>query len=276
MVEPMPVDPPVLALAGTVLASSLLGSAHCAGMCGGLALVAAGPDAPHARLRQVGYHAGRLASYAVVGAVAGAAGQVVDDAGLLVGVQRFAAAAAGVLIAVFGVLAIARAFGARIPSAGVPRPLVVLAQRVHARTMRLPAAWRGVPLGLATPLLPCGWLYAFAAIAAASAAPLTGALVMAAFWLGTVPALVVAATGARVLVSRLGRAAPVVAGLAMIAVGLHAALARSSLAEAALSEVRAVRVGQGAKGRAALADRAAAAGDELPPCCRTKPEASHE
>ncbi|MCX5652091.1 MAG: sulfite exporter TauE/SafE family protein [Planctomycetota bacterium] len=263
-------DPTVLALAGTVLATSLLGSAHCAGMCGGLALVASGPGDAHARMRQLGYHGGRLVSYALVGVVAGVVGGVVDDAGVLVGVQRVAAIAAGSLIACFGAIAIARAFGARIPGAGVPRALVSLAQRVHARTLRLPPAWRGVPLGLATPLLPCGWLYAFAAIAAASATPLMGALVMAAFWLGTVPALVLAASGARFLFARLGRAAPVIAGIAMVAVGLHAAVARGGLAEVAMSEVRAVRASDRAPANHALIEQVESVADEVPPCCRGK------
>jgi sulfite exporter TauE/SafE len=276
MAEPFPADPSVLALAGTVLASSLLGSAHCAGMCGGLALVAAGPADAHATMRHAGYHAGRLVSYAAVGAVAGLVGQVVDDAGVFVGVQRTAAIAAGSLIAGTGVIAIARAFGARIPSAAVPRPLVSLAQRVHARTLRLPPAWRGVPLGLATPLLPCGWLYAFAAIAAASATPLLGALVMAAFWLGTVPALVVAASGARLAFARLGRAAPVAAGLAMIAVGLHAAVSRGGIAEQAMSDVRAVRVSDRGASTGTLLEQAGSAGNELPPCCRGTSEACDE
>lgn len=269
-------DPSVLALAGTVLASSLFGSAHCAGMCGGLALVASGPDGASSAPRQAGYHGGRLVSYAVVGAIAGLVGQVVDDAGVLVGVQRVAAIAAGSMIALFGAVAIARALGARIPAAGVPRILVAAAQRVHARTMRLPPAWRGVPLGLATPLLPCGWLYAFAAIAAASATPLMGALVMAAFWLGTVPALVVAASGARFAFARLGRAAPIIAGLAMVAVGLHAAISRGGLAEVAMSEVRVVRAADRANPSETLIEQAEAVGNELPPCCRAKTEACNE
>jgi sulfite exporter TauE/SafE len=259
-----------LALAGTVLASSLLGSAHCAGMCGGLALVASGPGGTATSMRMAGYHGGRLASYVVVGLAAGIVGRVVDDAGVLVGVQRIAAIAAGSLIAAFGAVAIARAFGVRVPKAAVPRPLVVLAQRVHARTMRLPPAWRGVPLGLATPLLPCGWLYAFAAIAAASAAPATGALVMAAFWFGTVPALVVATSGARLAVARLGRAAPIAMGVAMIAVGLHAAISRGSVAEAAMSDVRAIRASGVAVPDALLLEQASAAADEIPPCCRER------
>jgi len=263
------VDAAILALAGTVLASSLLGSAHCAGMCGGLALVAVGSDRTQALARQAGYHGGRLVSYAFVGALAGLAGQVVDDAGLLIGVQRVAAIAAGAMIAAFGVVAIARAFGARIPAAGAPRALVVVAQRVHARALRLPPSWRGLPIGLATPLLPCGWLYAFAAIAAASASISTGALVMAAFWLGTVPAVALAASGARLAFAKLGRWAPVAAGVAMIAVGLHAAIGRGGLAETAMSDVRALRTA-GPASVETLRARAVEAGETVPPCCRAE------
>ncbi len=258
----------VLALAGTVLGSSLLGSAHCAGMCGGLALAAIGPDDGARAPRQVGYHGGRLVSYAALGVVAGLVGQVVDDAGVLVGVQRVAAVVAGVMIALFGLATVLRALGVRVPSAGVPRPLIVAAQRVHVWTLRLPPKHRGVPIGLATPLLPCGWLYAFAAIAAASASPWLGALIMGAFWLGTVPAVVLASNGARLAFARLGRGAPVAAGLAMIAVGVHAAVLRGGAAERAMSEVRGVQVGMAPASVEELGARAAQEMDELPPCCR--------
>ena len=259
----------VLALAGTVLASSVLGSAHCAGMCGGLALAASGPMGAKdgsRTMRQAGYHVGRLVSYAVVGAIAGLVGAAVDDAGTLVGVQRVAAIVAGSMIALMGVIAIARAVGLRVPAASVPMPMVRMAQRVHAATLRLPPNARGLPLGLATPLLPCGWLYAFAAIAAASASVALGVMVMAAFWLGTVPAVVIASNGARIAFARLGRAAPIVAGIAMIAVGLHAALVRGGAAERAMSEVRGVQL-QGVS-VVELSNRAEAQASELPPCCR--------
>jgi hypothetical protein len=260
----------VLALAGTVLAASLLGSAHCAGMCGGIALVACGEDRGTRLLRQAGYHGGRLASYAVLGAVAGLVGSAVDDLGVLAGVQRVAAIAAGATIAVFGVVAILRGFGWRVPSAGVPAPLVRMAQSVHARTLRLPPAWRGVPLGLATPLLPCGWLYAFAAIAAGSGSIAVGALVLAAFWLGTLPALVVATAGARFVVARFGRAAPVLMGVAMCAVGVHVAASRAGLADIALRDARAT-AGSTRVSLGALSDEVARIEDEVPPCCRKQP-----
>ena len=267
----------IVSLAGTVLASSLLGSTHCAGMCGGVALVAIGADGKSRVARQVGYHVGRLLSYAVVGAVCGLVGSAVDDAGTLIGVQRVASIAAGVTIAFFGLIAVLRAFGAKLPSAGVPAPLVALAKRAHVRAMKLPPAWRGVPLGLATPLLPCGWLYAFAAIAAGSASVGVGALVMAAFWLGTVPALVIASNGARLAFAKLGRLAPAISGVAMLVVGVHAAIWRSTVADEAregVAMVRVAREGSASTSCEDLASQAADLLDELPPCCRARADAA--
>jgi sulfite exporter TauE/SafE len=48
----------------------------------------------------------------------------------------------------------------------------------------------GYLLGVALGFLPCGFLYAALAAAAASADPLHGAVAMLAFGLGTVPALI--------------------------------------------------------------------------------------
>ena len=44
-------------------------------------------------------------------------------------------------------------------------------------------------IGLGSTLLPCGYLYAFVFTAAATGHPGKAALAMAAFWLGTLPAL---------------------------------------------------------------------------------------
>ena len=63
--------------------------------------------------------------------------------------------------------------------------------RIGARVNRLvrerPPVARALLLGLFSTLLPCGWLYAFAVLAAGTGGPWTGMLVMAAFWAGTVP-----------------------------------------------------------------------------------------
>jgi hypothetical protein len=96
-----------------------------------------------------------------------------------------------------------------------------------------------------------------------------GALVMAAFWLGTVPALVLASNGARVAFARLGRMSSVVAGLAMVAVGLHAAVVRAGVAEVAMDSARAS--GVVCASNAELAARAEAQADERPACCKERP-----
>jgi len=265
----------MLSLAGTVLASSLLGSAHCAGMCGGVALVAIGADGTSRFARQLGYHIGRLIAYMMVGVACGLVGRVIDDAGTLVGLQRIASMVAGLMIAAFGLMAILRTFGAPLPVAQVPRPLIALAQRAHVRTMKLPPAWRGVPLGLATPLLPCGWLYAFAAIAAGSASAAMGALILAAFWLGTVPALVIASNGARMAFAKLGRLAPVMAGLAMLIIGVHAACWRSTVAEQALASLSMRRVTDDRTAAPVCADlsrEVTSVASEIPACCRARTE----
>ena len=77
-----------------VFVASLVGSPHCAGMCGGIAAFCGGVGECSAK-RSMGasavYHASRLASYAMVGALAGAFGTLLNAGGSLVGVQRIAA-----------------------------------------------------------------------------------------------------------------------------------------------------------------------------------------
>jgi hypothetical protein len=60
----------------------------------------------------------------------------------------------------------------------------------------MPGLSRAFAIGLVTTWLPCGWLYLFVLVAAATASPLTAVLVMTAFWLGTLPALTALVGGA--------------------------------------------------------------------------------
>ena len=69
------------AILAAVLAASLVGSLHCAGMCGPFLafVVGAGPSAaggPSALRLQVAYHAARGLGYALLGAAAGSASRV--------------------------------------------------------------------------------------------------------------------------------------------------------------------------------------------------------
>lgn len=219
------------ALALAVLSASLLGSLHCAGMCGGfVAVYAGGLERGGARVRlgaHLAYSAGRLAAYASLGAAAGALGAALDATGRLAGVQRAAAVVAGALIVLWGALALAESRGVRLPRLVAAPALRGLVRRgVEAVAARPPAA-RGLAMGLLTGLLPCGWLYAFVITAAGTGSALAGAATMAVFWLGTLPAMIGVGIGLAVVSAPLRRYVPTACALAMIALGLLSVAGRA-------------------------------------------------
>jgi uncharacterized protein len=211
----------MIALVASVLGASLLGSAHCAGMCGGFVVFYSGSGgAPRRLLAHAAYNGGRLFSYLLVGALAGALGAGIEHAGAFVGVSRAAAIAAGTLMVAWGAVQILRSFGARIPEPGAG----TLAGAGFARALRAlrdrPPALRALAIGLLSTLLPCGWLYLFVAPAAATRSPAGGALVMAAFWLGTVPVMAGLGLLAQRALGPLRRRLPVLTAAALMVIGL--------------------------------------------------------
>ena len=89
--------------------------------------------------------------------------------------------------------------------------------------------WRALALGLATTLLPCGWLYAFAVTAAGTGSPLNGALVMAAFWAGNAPVLLGLGVALSAAVGRVRRHVPVLSAAVIFAIGLFTVTVRANL-----------------------------------------------
>ncbi|MCW5698361.1 MAG: sulfite exporter TauE/SafE family protein [Rhodospirillales bacterium] len=188
-------------LLGSLFLAGLVGSAsHCVGMCGPLVLgqVVTRMEAKSAAdMREsdryfnavlLPYHLGRMTTYIGLGAGAAAlAGGVVNVTGL----QWFSAALLAIAALFFLGYALQR-LGATLPwlttggeswwSRSVGRFVKPLFQR--------PVGIRGYGLGLALGFLPCGLLYGAIAAAASSGGALAGAIAMAAFALGTVPALV--------------------------------------------------------------------------------------
>lgn len=163
----------MLGVLGTALLAGLVGSPHCLGMCGGLAAAAPGPA----------WHLGRLMTYMTLGALAASVGWA------LPGPDWLPHAVAAALIVVMA----AQLAGLRLPGTGsrLFRAIGQLAPR---------SPW---VLGLATGLLPCGLVYAALSMALSTAEPLWGAATMAAFWVGTVPALAVATLALKRLSARL-------------------------------------------------------------------------
>lgn len=212
------------ALLVAVLLAALVGSPHCAGMCGPFVAFYAGSSAdgrrrwhpaPHAA-----YNAGRLLSYAALGALAGGLGQAFDLAGeKLGGVQRAAALVAGVLIVGWGVLTLLREFGVRTGGLRSPERLRRATAGAFGRIAGLPAPARALAVGTVSVLLPCGFLWAFVITAAGAGSPAGGALVMAFFWAGTLPVMAAVGAGLELLAAPLRRRLPVVTALALIAIG---------------------------------------------------------
>ncbi|MFT3787437.1 MAG: sulfite exporter TauE/SafE family protein [Tepidisphaeraceae bacterium] len=178
--------------------ASLLGSLHCAGMCGAfVALAVNGANEGASKIAtQSAYHLGRLVTYVTLGAIAGTLGSLLNVAAKLAGLQPVAYAFAGASMVIFAGIALLRINGvkiARLPLPGFMQELLVRGHRVAMH--RTPIA-RAATIGLLTTLLPCGWLYAFVITAAGTGSTLLGAGAMAVFWLGTLPMLVTIGTGA--------------------------------------------------------------------------------
>ncbi len=222
-------------LIATVLLMSVLGSLHCAGMCGGLMFFALGSDQDRtkkARVRlQSAYHGGRLVTYTTLGVIAGVIGQAIDFGGGFVGIQKGAMLFAGVMMVGFGLLALARMSGIKIKHLGVPSFLRKFIENAQRAAFGLTPFKRALTIGLLTTLLPCGWLYAFAFLAAGTANPVWGGLTMAAFWMGTLPVMVSLGAGIQLLSGRLNAKLPIITASAVMVVGVMTAMGGLGVSE---------------------------------------------
>jgi uncharacterized protein len=216
----------VTALALTVLAASLVGSLHCAGMCGGFVAFYAGAGVRRPALGHTAYNLGRLAAYATLGALAGAFGAALDLAAAPAGIERAAAVLAGTLIALWGTRTLLETAGVRVGGLAPPAALRGAVARALAAVAAQPPVVRALVIGLLTGLLPCGWLYAFIVTAAGTGDPLRGAGLMAVFWMGTLPVMAGLGLAVQALSGRIRRWVPAACAVAMIVVGLLAVAGR--------------------------------------------------
>ena len=205
--------------------AGFLGSSHCVGMCGAVVVLFEGGAENQSRgawLRRCSYNLGRGSFYALLGAVAAVGGAVLTKtAGLEQGllVLRWLA---GLLVIAIGLNLL---FDWRITrflesaGAGLWKRMSALATRV------LPATTvpRALGAGFIWGALPCGLVYSAVALAATTADPIGGATVMFAFWLGTLPVLLLIGESAQRL-NRLksNRTFRRIAGIIVILVGLAA------------------------------------------------------
>ena len=174
-------------LLGFLTLGLLGGFGHCVGMCSPFVLFVSRRYAPVGGGRaavvaaQLWYTTGRIVTYAVLGAAAGALGGVVELAGGLVGFQRAASVVAGSVLVVWALVALSDL----VPRRGTGGTLFTrVAGVLKGRVPGHPFA-----TGLFLGLLPCGLLYSALIAAAARGGPTEGAAALALFGIGTAPAL---------------------------------------------------------------------------------------
>jgi hypothetical protein len=133
------------------------------------------------------YHLGRTVVYCSLGALADAfTGSLTLKATSLHWVSAALLLAAAAFMASLALPSLKGLFSTGPKTAGWwSRLMERLARPLFGR----PTGWRGFVLGLLLGFIPCGLLYGALAAAAASGDPLTGAMGMLAFALGTWPSL---------------------------------------------------------------------------------------
>src|SRR6266581_2871253 len=152
----------------TAFTLGLIGSLHCAGMCGPLALALppTGNRPASFFLGRVAYNLGRLVTYCVLGLIFGLLGKTL----LLAGIQRWLSIALGTTL-LFGL------FTSR--KLALWRPIYLLVDRVKAGMsllLRRRSADALMLLGLLNGFLPCGLVYVACAGATATGDLFNGAL----------------------------------------------------------------------------------------------------
>jgi hypothetical protein len=172
----------------SALLTGLVGSGHCAVMCGGIAT-----GFPSMALRAnwryvIEPNLGRVLGYAMAGAIAGGVGHAIVDVAALPWLRTGLRVATGALMIVIGLrLVLADRAASPYSSLGgglwrLLKPLQrgLLPANTSGKRLALGALWGWMPCGLSTTLLTAAWLQANA---------VGGALTMTAFGLGTLPVM---------------------------------------------------------------------------------------
>lgn len=195
------------AQAFAALSTALVGGLHCAGMCGGFvgALQINRPrQVPAARLA-LGYHAGRLTSYAAAGVLVGSLGGMLYASRVLP-VQVALLVAGSLMLLLIGLTMFGAGSGwmKRIEVLGVWlwQRIAPLARKVYPPR----SLGQAYVAGLAWGWIPCGMVYGVLPLALVAGGAWQGAFVMLAFGLGTLPNLL--AVDVAVHLAGKGAAAP--------------------------------------------------------------------
>jgi len=211
-----------------IFAAGFLGSFHCVGMCGGFACaLGRDPRGGAATVqRHLLYNLGRLTTYCFLGGLAGALGGALFTShgvappllpGSLDVAERILAIVAGLLMIAMALQFFGLFHAFHRAAIGFGGSTLAMSLRSLLAT-RSPVA--PIALGVFNGFLPCPLVYAFAAQAGSTAAPLAGVLVMLAFGLGTFPAMLMMGGIGRALAPAWRQRGVWLAGCSILLLGL--------------------------------------------------------
>ncbi len=174
----------------------LLGAGHCVGMCGGLSSLLM-LNSPHKNpvLPLLFYNVGRIFSYSIFGGlVAGLTASLSHLASInhsLVWLRILSA----VMMIILG-LYIGRWWFGLLRLEQLGQTVWKWVSPYGRSLLPLKKSWYALPFGIIWGWLPCGLVYSTLTWAAVSGSALNGALIMSAFGIGTLPAMLLVGFGA--------------------------------------------------------------------------------
>lgn len=182
--------------ASLFLAGLVGGFTHCVAMCGPFVLSQTGHMSRPGKMALLPYHIGRITTYVVMAVLLSS---VLNLAFLFLPIRSFVVAPilmlAGVIFLVTAMPQLSKIF----PWVGAIRfsvPYRFIAQNFETLS-RKDSALRRYGMGVLLGFMPCGMIVAALMAATTATHPLQAGLAMAAFGVGTMPALVILAFGAR-------------------------------------------------------------------------------
>ncbi|WP_293267579.1 sulfite exporter TauE/SafE family protein [Neptunomonas sp.] len=168
----------------TAILLGLLGSAHCLGMCGGIAATIALGQQKNRIPNLIGYNFGRLLSYAVAGALVGSIGVMVKDSSLAIMLRTIA----GLLLIAMG-LYVAQWWKGLTHVERLGSKLWTFISPAASKLLPVKNIKQALLLGFFWGWLPCGLVYSTLIWSATANDPVKSASLMFAFGIGTLPAM---------------------------------------------------------------------------------------
>jgi sulfite exporter TauE/SafE len=159
----------------------LLGSFHCIGMCGPIAIAL--PKHNRLIISRIIYNFGRVITYALFGLLFGTVGRQLD----MFGMQQIVSVSIGVIIILFVLTPQSYKIGIT-QKLGLYKAVNIL-KFYFGRVFKNHSLLAMLIIGVLNGLLPCGFVYIAVAGAIAVGSPVGGMLFMAMFGIGTIPVM---------------------------------------------------------------------------------------